>query len=73
MNNNSKLFYCYSNRLNQFLSLFGFNYTDKGENSKGQEYKAYKRSKDLDFALKEWEILKNKFPVEKVKKQLVNV
>lgn len=70
-NTQKELFYCYSNRLNTFLSLFGFMYVDRDKNTKGQVYKAYKRTDDLDFALKQWEIMKKKFPYEKVEKQLV--
>lgn len=66
-NTQKELFYCYSNRLNTFLGLFGFSFVDKGNNQKGQEYKAYKRTDNLDFALKQWKIMCNKFPIEIVK------
>lgn len=64
-----ELFYCYSNRLNQYLKLFGFEYIDKGNNQKGQEYRSYQRTDNLDFALKQWKIMCDRFSVENINKK----
>ena len=64
------LFYCYSKRLNQFLSLFGVGYIDKNYNCNTQaEYYTYERTNKLDFLLKKWEEIKQGISLESVHKK----
>lgn len=71
MNNTQNLFYCYSNRLYQYLKLFGFEIQTSGKNlESGNQYWSFERSEDLDFALKKWNELKNRFDGDKVHKKL---
>lgn len=56
------LFFCYSIRLKNFLSILKFPYENSGfnENSKRQ-YWVYKRTDNLNVALQYWEKLKQEF------------
>lgn len=57
----SKYFYCYSNRLNQFLYIFGIKPIFKDVNpSNNTEYCAYEKTEPLDFLLKQWDYIKER-------------
>lgn len=71
----NNIFYCYSIRLKNFLTMFGFEYCKHGfSNKTGQEYWGFQRpdNDNLDFALEEWEKLKNKFSYSQVIKKESN-
>lgn len=62
MEDRSKYFYCYSKRMQKFLSIFGFKYVDKGVNKNTNiEYYTYLKSEELDRAIQEWNNIKEKF------------
>lgn len=66
-----ELFYCYSNRLNQYLKLLGFEIQTSGKNlESGNQYWSFERSEDLDFALRKWNELKQRFDGNKIHKKL---
>lgn len=68
---NNNLFYCYSNRLYQYLIIFGFEVQKSGKNfESGNQYWAFERTEDLNFALKKWKELKVRFDGDKVHKKL---
>lgn len=59
---NNNYFYCYSKRMQKFLSIFGFKYIDKNTNKNTNvEYYIYLKSEDLDRAIQEWNNIKEKF------------
>lgn len=59
-------FFCYSNRLNQFLGIFGEYYIDKKINlNSGKEYKIYKKNDRLQKILKEWNRLKDEIDLNR--------
>lgn len=61
MKPNEKYFYCYSNRLNKFLYIFGVKFVEKGINpSNNNEFCVYERTETLRFLLQEWENIKSK-------------
>lgn len=60
------LFFCYSNRLQLFLKIFGVNYLSEGVNSKNnKKYFIYKKTDKLKKILGEWDNLKSRIPLEK--------
>lgn len=66
------LFYCYSKRLNDYLNIFGFEYVKHGVSDKtGNEYRAYNKCEELMFALDNWNMMKQYFELDKVKKRNV--
>lgn len=68
MKPNEKYFYCYSNRLFKFLEICGLRYAFYGINqNNNKEYHAYEKTDTLEVLLKEWENLKQKLDLEKVK------
>lgn len=74
-NQKQDIFYCYSKRLKNFLSMFGFEYSKHGFSDKtGNEYWGFSRpnNDNLDFALEKWEELKKKFPYNEVMKKESN-
>ena len=62
MNNASnELFYCYSFRLAYFIKSQGMDYLNKGKNKKNNlSYFVFKKSKELDEIICEWNELKSK-------------
>lgn len=63
----NSLFYCYSNRLNKFLRLFGEYYIDKRINSKNQQYYIYNSSDKLTMLINEWNRIKEKIDIKDIK------
>lgn len=60
-------FYCYSSRLQKFLSLFGVEYVDKKINNKtGKYYYIYKSSEQLTNLLQDWNTIKVKYDLKGV-------
>lgn len=58
----NKLFYCYSDRLNEFLHSLRINYVDKGFNpSNGKNCRSYDRDETLEKALIYWNQLKKDY------------
>ena len=56
------MFYCYSNRLKNFLYLFGEKYVSTGINSfTGKKYYVFVKNTKLKNLLEDWYILKNKY------------
>lgn len=56
------IFFCYSKRLYYFLQALNFQYNQHNTNkNSGNEYWSYDKTDKLKEALKEWELLKNKF------------
>lgn len=62
--NLDELFFCYSYRLQMFLSIFNIHYINDGTNSKnGKKYFVYKKSNELKYMLDIWNDLKGKIPL----------
>lgn len=58
-NDDRELFYCYSERLEKFLYIFGKNYLARGLNPRGNNtFYVYKRDKELNYLLKQWTEIK---------------
>ena len=55
-----ELFYCYSNRLHLFLSVFGVEYINQGINSvNNHKYYVYEKTEKLNILLTEWNKIKS--------------
>ena len=70
MEDNNKYFYCYSNRMHNFLQIFGVPFIGEGINKKtGSKYFKYLKSSRLDLLIEEWNKLKDKISLQEVVKK----